>query len=83
MEGVSFTSYYYSPKRVTKMFGKQYRVIAIESLGSLVPPPYMEKFPIKYPKVFKALTSLENSVGDAWPFYAWADHFIITMQKLA
>jgi ubiquinone/menaquinone biosynthesis C-methylase UbiE len=83
VEGVSFNSYYYSPKRVAKMFGKQYRVIAIESLGSLVPPPYMERFPAKYPNMFKALTSLENSVGNAWPFYAWADHFIITMQKLA
>jgi len=82
LEGVSFTSFYYSPKTVIKMFGEEYTTLAIEGLASIVPPPYKENFPTKYPRVFKALTSLENSLANAWPFYAWADHFIITMQKI-
>jgi ubiquinone/menaquinone biosynthesis C-methylase UbiE len=82
VEGVAFTSYYYSPKKVAKMFAKGYKTMSIEALGSIVPPPYMEKFPAKYPKVFKALISLEDAIGNAWPFNSWADHFIITMQKL-
>ena len=63
------------------MFGKEYKTLAVEGLGSIVPPPYKEKFPAAYPPMFKALTLLEDSLADAWPFYAWADHFIITMQK--
>jgi len=82
VEGVSFTSYYYAPKSVIKMFGKEYKTLAVEGLGSLVPPPYKEKFPAKFPRTFKTLTLVEDSLANAWPFYAWADHFIITMQKV-
>jgi len=83
VEGISFNSYYYSPSKVERMFGRKYRTLAIEGLCSVVPPPYLEKFPERYSGVFKGLTLLESSIADAWPFRAWADHFIITMQKHA
>ena len=83
VEGISFNSYYYSPAKVFQMFGKNYKALAIEGLCSVVPPPYLEKFPNRYPTVFKGLTLLESSIADVWPFTAWADHFIISMQKHA
>lgn len=83
VEGVSFKSYYYSPRSVAKMFGNNYNVIAIKGLGSIVPPPFLDKYAVKSPGLFKILTVMENAVSNAWPFNAWADHFIITMQKNA
>jgi ubiquinone/menaquinone biosynthesis C-methylase UbiE len=82
VEGISFKSFYYRPSEVIKMFGKQYKTVSIESLGSIVPPPYLEKVPARYPTLFRGLTKLEESLGNAWPFNSWADHFIITMQRL-
>lgn len=83
VEGISFKSYYYSAGRVSKMFGKDYRRVAVEALGSIVPPPFMDKYVIKNPRLFKILKAAENAVSNAWPFNACADHFIITMQKNA
>ena len=81
LEGVYFKSYYYTPSKVKKMFGPNYKLLSVKGLAAFVPPPYLEKFPVKYPSIFKALTSIEDTMAGVWPFYAWADHFIITMQK--
>ncbi len=81
VEGVGFKTYYYSPKQVTKMFGEQYGLISIKALGCFVPPPYAEKFAHRHPKLLKVLKSLEDSFADIWPFYAWADHFLLTAKK--
>jgi ubiquinone/menaquinone biosynthesis C-methylase UbiE len=81
LEGLYFNSYYYNPGKVKKMFGKGYKLLSVKGLASIVPPPYLENFPIKYPCVFNALTSAEDALCETWPFNNWADHFIITMQK--
>ncbi len=81
LEGQYFTTYYYSPSSVRKMFGENYSVISINGLGIVVPPPYLEDFPIKHSRIYKKLLSLENTIADIWPFRSWADHFIISVRK--
>jgi ubiquinone/menaquinone biosynthesis C-methylase UbiE len=81
LEGIYFNSYYYKPSQVKKMFGLGYKLLSIKGLASLVPPPYLENFPSHFPRVFKRLTSMEDTLGGIWPFNKWADHFIITLQK--
>ena len=81
LEGQYFTTYYYSPSAVRKMFDKDYSLISIKGLGIAVPPPYLESFPTKNPRIYKKLLSLENVVADIPLFRSWADHFIISVRK--
>src|SRR5262245_42860700 len=52
LEGETFMSYYFTPSRIISAFGKDYKVKELQGLGSFAPPPYLEKFPEKYPKLF-------------------------------
>jgi ubiquinone/menaquinone biosynthesis C-methylase UbiE len=79
IEGIHFTSYYFTPAQLIKMFGNKFRLLSLCGLGSFVPPPYLEKFPARFPKLFQALTILERRFSHWFPFNRWADHFILTM----
>jgi ubiquinone/menaquinone biosynthesis C-methylase UbiE len=81
LEGFYFYTYYYSPKQLLNAFGKEYTKICIKGLGILTPPPYLNKFPIKYPMLFKMLFTIEEKIAKYPPFNSWSDHFIISMEK--
>ncbi len=80
LEGIHFKSYYFSPNKLISYFGKSYRKLELKGLASLVPPPYLETFPKKYPKLFRKLIRLDEKYSGDFPFNCFADHFILTMQ---
>jgi len=82
LEDVNFITWYYSASRVKKMFGKKYSILSVMGLGIFIPPPFLEHFPKKYPKTFKRLIAIENSISSKAPFHSWADHFIVSAKKL-
>jgi ubiquinone/menaquinone biosynthesis C-methylase UbiE len=80
IEDKQFISFYHSPKKVIEAFDKNFKKIQLIGLNSLIPPPYMKKFPAKFPKIFNGLVYLDNKISNIFPFNSWADHFILTMQ---
>lgn len=82
LEGVYFQCYYYNPSYVLNHM-KQYdfKLCSLKGLAIVMPPPYIEHFKTKHPKLFNFLAKLENKIWDKWPFNTWGDHYIITMQK--
>lgn len=82
LEGMNFTTWYYSPSAVKKMFGNNYSLLSITGLGITIPPPFLKDFPCKHHKLFRKLITIENSVATKVPFRSWADHFIISAKKL-
>lgn len=80
LEGMHFQSYYFSPRKIISCFGKNYSLAELQGLGSFVPPPYLEMFPQKKPKLFRRLKSLDEKFCHNFPFNRWADHFILTMK---
>ncbi|HWY12245.1 MAG TPA: class I SAM-dependent methyltransferase [Bacteroidia bacterium] len=83
LEGIYFDTYYYSARRVLNAFDKKlYEKICIKGLAILSPPPYLDKFCKKYPKIFKMLCRAEEKIDQLPPFNSWADHFIISMRKM-
>jgi hypothetical protein len=80
LEGAYFRTYYFSPSQVVKSFGKDFTMIRLEGLGSLSPTPQSEKFPAKYPRLYKLLTAIDEKIALLPPFRSWADHFILTVQ---
>lgn len=81
VEGLSFTTYYYSPRYVQKAFGNNYETRSIKAMGCFIPPTYMDQMPQKRPSFFKKLISLDAKYAHKWPFYNLGDHFVISIQK--
>jgi ubiquinone/menaquinone biosynthesis C-methylase UbiE len=81
IEGVLFDCYYYNASYVKKHVPKGYSLRSLKGLASLVPPPSLEYFPSKYPRLFSRLQKLEDAVCDKFPFNSWCDQYVITMRK--
>jgi len=80
VEGTSFTTYYFNPAQVVRYFGNKYRVIKLQGLCSLVPPPSHQNFPSLYPRLWKTLIKIEEKIAYQPFFSSFADHFILSMQ---
>lgn len=81
LEGKYFQCYYYNPSYITKRLKHDFELVTIKGLSISVPPPYIEHFIERHPKLFKILEKIENQICQVRPFCNWGDHYIITMQK--
>jgi len=81
LEGVHFQCYYYTPSYVLKHIKSGYQLKSLKGLCITIPPPFIEGFIDKHPKLFAMLQSLENKLWTKAPYNRWCDHYIITMQK--
>jgi ubiquinone/menaquinone biosynthesis C-methylase UbiE len=80
VEGVNFPVYYYSVSDIVKALGPDFKILEIQGLASISPPPYMENFPKRYPRLYQKLTSLDERISHFFPFNRFADHFILTAE---
>lgn len=83
VEGVPFQCYYYSPDFIVQQLGKRYRLSSLKGLCITVPPPYIEYFVERHPRLFRFLERWENRLWTRAPFNRWCDHYMITMEKTA
>jgi hypothetical protein len=50
-------------------------------LGLLVPPPYMDAFGARHPRLINVLQGVEDRIA-GWPVLrGWGDHFLIALQN--
>ena len=80
VEGVEFDTFYFSVSQTAKALGPDFRIIDLQGLASISPPPYMINFPIRFPMAYKMLARLDEKLSRFFPFNRWADHFIITAE---
>jgi hypothetical protein len=80
LEGEKFLTWYFSPSKVKRDLGKDYKLLKLEGLGSIIPPPSYSGFPARYPLLFKTLLWFDIRLKDFYPFNRWADHYIISFQ---
>jgi len=81
VEGVPFTCWYYKPSYVINAVKNDFEVMGIEGLCSIVPPSYFERFPLKYPKLYRLLMRMENRLKSYWPWISTGDYYIISLRK--
>lgn len=81
IEGEYFTCWYYDPSYVINRMNKKYTILDIEGLCTIVPPSYLENFPMKRPGLFMRLKKLEMKYKNSWPWKSIGDYYIISMQK--
>jgi ubiquinone/menaquinone biosynthesis C-methylase UbiE len=80
IEGHYFTTYYFSVAETVQAFGKDFSVVSIRGVASCSPPPTMEKFPKKLPRLYAFLQMLDERLDLIPPFNRWADQFILTLR---
>lgn len=81
VEGVPFQCYYYDPRFIIRQMAPDYKLLSLKGLAITVPPPYIEQFIERRPRLFRALEKWENRLWSKAPFNRWCDHFMITMEK--
>jgi ubiquinone/menaquinone biosynthesis C-methylase UbiE len=81
VEGCHFKCWYYNPSFTIKHLKKDFKLLSIEGLCTLVPPSYIENFAEKHPRAYQFLKEKENKWKEKWPWKYVGDYYIISLQK--
>ena len=81
VEGEQFTCWYYNPSFVIRTMKEEYDLLSVEGLCTVVPPSYLENFPIKRPSLFKWLKKKEDKWKSKWPWRNIGDYYIISFKS--
>jgi hypothetical protein len=82
LNGNTIWTRYYTPREFERPFVEAYfRRTWLRGLGSLVPPPYMDAFAGRHPRLVRFLQGVEDRIAD-WPgMRECGDHFLIVLRK--
>ena len=83
VEGVHFRTYYFTPSQVRRAFGPGYRLVMLEGLSVFTPPADYKGFAWHHPRLYAVLRALDERLAPRFPWRAWGDFFMITLQRLA
>jgi len=84
LNGHTVWTRYYSPAEFTAIF-KQFgfQMVDQRGLSVFVPPPYMDAFAARHPRLTRVLARLDTVTG-GWPVLrGWGDHFLIVLRRSA
>jgi len=82
LEGLYFTVFYFTPKRVLQWFGNDYECLAIEGLSVITPTAESKNFAKRFPRLYRSLTWLDDRLASRHPWRGWGDFFIITLRYI-
>jgi ubiquinone/menaquinone biosynthesis C-methylase UbiE len=83
VEGVRFTTTYFTPHQVLTALGPNFRLLRLEGLSVFAPPADRVEFPRRFPRLYRALTRMDDTLAPLAPFSRWGDFFILTAQAAA
>ncbi len=81
LNGHTVWTRYYSPGEFAAVFRRAgFQSVAQRGLSIFVPPPYMDAFAARHPRLINTLARVDQATG-GWPVLrGWGDHFLIVMQ---
>lgn len=80
VEGVYFTTYYYTPAQVMRAFPPGFEPLSVEGLGLFTPPADNKTFARRHPRLYAALQQAEMSARRLPLLRGMGDFFILTMR---
>lgn len=80
LEGLNFDVYYFSPQQVLGWFGKEFELLSLEGLSVLTPTAESKNFAKWHPRLYRALSWLDDNLSPHWPWRGWGDFYILTMK---
>ncbi|HEX7975087.1 MAG TPA: class I SAM-dependent methyltransferase [Anaerolineales bacterium] len=82
VEGVRFTTYYYTPARIQRAFGPRYSRLGLQGLSVFTPPADHKDFPRRRPRLYRLLNALEERYADLPPFNRCGDFYILSLRRI-
>jgi SAM-dependent methyltransferase len=79
--GETIRVWYPSARRLRRAFSPHFSPVFTLGLGTLVPPPYLDRLVARGEGFFRALASLEFRLGRYFPFTWLNDHYLIKLKK--
>ncbi|MBL8002684.1 MAG: methyltransferase domain-containing protein [Flavobacteriales bacterium] len=83
VEDVAFTCHYYDPSEVIAMVPGAHRVLHLQGLSVLYPPPHAQAIATGWPAATTWLGRLDDRISRTRPFRAWGDHYHLIIQRKA
>jgi len=80
LEGLQFDVYYFSPQQVINWFGDDFEVVSLEGFSVITPTAESKNFAKTFPRVYCALSWLDDYLSPHSPWNRWGDFFILTMR---
>lgn len=80
LNGNEMRTFYFSPGKMKKLFGKNYEVVAVKPIGFFIPPSYLENLFSSKGKLFSVLEKLESAVTKFSFLAGFSDHYLIELQ---
>ncbi|MEP6896777.1 MAG: class I SAM-dependent methyltransferase, partial [Chloroflexota bacterium] len=71
LEGLNFTVYYFTPKKVLQWFGDDYDCLAIEGLSVFTPTAESKNFAKRYTRLYRTLSWLDDRLAFQAPWRGW------------
>lgn len=75
------STWYYAPKQMETLMGTGWRRVALQPVGFFLPPSYLAPFFDPKTRLLSTLADLESSSRNHRFRAAWADHFLLALQK--
>ncbi len=82
LEGLNFTVYYFTPKKVLEWFGVEYSCLSIEGLSVITPTAESKNFAKRYTRLYRSLSWIDDRLVMRRPWRGWGDFFVISMRYL-
>ncbi len=80
LEGLYFDVYYFSPRQTIRWFGDDFELIALEGLSVITPTAESKNFAKRHPRVYSALSWLDDRLAPHWPWNGWGDFYIASFR---
>ncbi len=80
LEGLQFDVYYFSPRQVIDWFGEDYDLVALEGLSVITPTAESKNLAKRFPRLYHALSWLDDKLSPHWPWNGWGDFYILTVR---
>ena len=80
LEGFNFDVYYFSPQQVIQWFGESFEELSLEGLSVITPTAESKNFAKMFPRVYRALSWLDDLLSPHSPWNGWGDFFILSLR---
>jgi len=80
LEGLYFKVYYFTPKKVIQWFGNTYDLLALEGLSVITPPAESRNMALRFPRLYRALSWLDDRLAKIPPWWGWGDFYILSLR---
>lgn len=80
IEGVHFRTWYYNPSYVINAMKNDFRLVSLKGICITVPPPFIEHFVERRPRLFRLLSRIDRRIERFFPFTCCCDQYMITLQ---